>query len=40
MSTNTNQDDIFSKPQKASDFKFGQTVVSVLDVIVVRSITF
>ena len=33
-------DDIFSRPQKASDFKFGQTVVSVFDDMVVRSVPF
>src|SRR5216117_1839291 len=40
MSKNSNHDDIFSKPQKASDFKFGQTVVSVFDDMVVRSVPF
>jgi methyltransferase, putative len=40
MSTNTNYDDIFSRPQKATDFKFGQTVVSVFDDMVVRSVPF
>jgi tRNA (cmo5U34)-methyltransferase len=40
MSTKTNRDEIFSKPQKASDFKFGQTVVSVFDDMVVRSVPF
>jgi len=40
MSKNTSHDDIFSKPQKASDFKFGQTVVSVFDDMVVRSVPF
>jgi len=40
MSNNTNHDDIFSRPQKASDFKFGQTVVSVFDDMVVRSVPF
>src|SRR4029079_16339669 len=40
MSKNTEYDDIFSKPQRASDFKFGQTVVSVFDDMVVRSVPF
>jgi tRNA (cmo5U34)-methyltransferase len=40
MSTNTNHDNIFSTPQKAADFKFGQTVVSVFDDMVVRSVPF
>src|ERR1700757_1150431 len=40
MDKNTSHDDIFSKPQKASDFKFGQTVVSVFDDMVVRSVPF
>src|SRR5512132_3766031 len=40
MSKSTNHDNIFSKPQKASDFKFGQTVVSVFDDMVVRSVPF
>jgi tRNA (cmo5U34)-methyltransferase len=40
MSKNTDHDDIFSKPQKATDFKFGQTVVSVFDDMVVRSVPF
>jgi tRNA (cmo5U34)-methyltransferase len=40
MSRNTNHDDIFSRPQRPSDFKFGQTVVSVFDDMVVRSVPF
>jgi len=40
MSKNTEYDNIFSRPQKASDFKFGQTVVSVFDDMVVRSVPF
>ncbi len=40
MSKETNHDNIFSAPQKASDFKFGQTVVSVFDDMVVRSVPF
>src|SRR6476661_8998877 len=40
MSKNTEYDDIFSKPQRASDFKFGQTVVSVFDDMVTRSVPF
>src|ERR1700751_2043920 len=40
MSKNNSRDDIFSRPQKASDFKFGQTVVSVFDDMVVRSVPF
>lgn len=40
MDKNTNHDDIFSRPQRASDFKFGQTVVSVFDDMVVRSVPF
>lgn len=40
MSRETNYDDIFSRPQRASDFKFGQTVVSVFDDMVVRSVPF
>ena len=40
MPKNTEYDDIFSKPQRASDFKFGQTVVSVFDDMVVRSVPF
>src|SRR6187401_2980084 len=40
MSRNTNRDDIFSRPQRPSDFKFGQTVVSVFDDMVVRSVPF
>ncbi|MFI5186044.1 MAG: carboxy-S-adenosyl-L-methionine synthase CmoA [Chitinophagales bacterium] len=40
MSKNTNHDNIFSQPQKATDFKFGQTVVSVFDDMVVRSVPF
>jgi tRNA (cmo5U34)-methyltransferase len=40
MSTNTDYDDIFSKPQRSADFKFGQTVVSVFDDMVVRSVPF
>jgi tRNA (cmo5U34)-methyltransferase len=40
MSKNTGHDDIFNKPQRASDFKFGQTVVSVFDDMVVRSVPF
>jgi tRNA (cmo5U34)-methyltransferase len=40
MSKNTNHDDIFSNPQRASDFKFGQTVVSVFDDMVARSVPF
>src|SRR6266498_3025238 len=40
MSKNTNHDNIFGRPQKASDFKFGQTVVSVFDDMVVRSVPF
>jgi tRNA (cmo5U34)-methyltransferase len=40
MSKNMSRDDIFSRPQKASDFKFGQTVVSVFDDMVVRSVPF
>ena len=40
MASNTNHDDIFSKPQRATDFKFGQTVVSVFDDMVVRSVPF
>ncbi len=40
MGNNTDHDDIFSQPQKASDFKFGQTVVSVFDDMVTRSVPF
>src|SRR3954469_20578377 len=40
MSKKPEYDDIFSKPQKASDFKFGQTVVSVFDDMVTRSVPF
>jgi tRNA (cmo5U34)-methyltransferase len=40
MSRNTDHDDIFSKPQRATDFKFGQTVVAVFDDMVVRSVPF
>src|SRR5262245_40327126 len=40
MSKKTEFDDIFSRPQKATDFKFGQTVVSVFDDMVVRSVPF
>jgi tRNA (cmo5U34)-methyltransferase len=40
MSKNTDHDDIFSRPQKASDFKFGKTVVSVFDDMVTRSVPF
>ena len=40
MSRNTDRDDIFSKPQRATDFKFGQTVVSVFDDMVTRSVPF
>src|SRR5215510_6407369 len=40
MNTNTNHDDIFKEQQKASDFKFGQTVVSVFDDMVTRSVPF
>jgi len=40
MSSRTNHDDIFSRPQRPSDFKFGQTVVSVFDDMVVRSVPF
>jgi tRNA (cmo5U34)-methyltransferase len=40
MSNNTKYDDIFSQPQKATDFKFGQTVVSVFDDMVTRSVPF
>jgi len=40
MPKNTEYDDIFSKPQRASDFKFGQTVVSVFDDMVTRSVPF
>src|SRR6185369_6898053 len=40
MSRNTDHDDIFSKPLRASDFKFGQTVVSVFDDMVTRSVPF
>jgi tRNA (cmo5U34)-methyltransferase len=40
MSKNTNHDDIFREEQKASDFKFGKTVVSVFDDMVVRSVPF
>ncbi|MER3497950.1 MAG: carboxy-S-adenosyl-L-methionine synthase CmoA [Chitinophagaceae bacterium] len=40
MNNNSSHDDIFSKPQKASDFKFGATVVSVFDDMVVRSVPF
>src|SRR5436190_9539569 len=40
MSKNTEYDDIFSKPQRASDFKFGATVVKVFDDMVTRSVPF
>jgi tRNA (cmo5U34)-methyltransferase len=40
MSTNTNHDEVFKQPQKAADFKFGQTVVSVFDDMVTRSVPF
>lgn len=40
MAKNTQHDDIFKSEQKASDFKFGQTVVSVFDDMVVRSVPF
>jgi tRNA (cmo5U34)-methyltransferase len=37
---NTQQDEVFKQPQKAADFKFGQTVVSVFDDMVTRSVPF
>ena len=40
MAQNTNHDDIFREEQKATDFKFGQTVVSVFDDMVTRSVPF
>jgi len=40
MNSSKNHDDIFSQPQKSSDFKFGKTVVSVFDDMVVRSVPF
>jgi len=40
MNKDSIHDDIFKEQQKASDFKFGQTVVSVFDDMVVRSVPF
>ncbi len=38
--SNTQQDEVFKQPQKASDFKFGATVVSVFDDMVTRSVPY
>jgi tRNA (cmo5U34)-methyltransferase len=40
MNNKPKVDDIFRSPQKVSDFKFGQTVASVFDDMVVRSVPF